>query len=59
MAKCAVINIDWNNWTLEFLDKDEQNLLGTTSNDLRSSQGTTRNFRTFQGLISVFITMLF
>ena len=29
---------------------DEQNLLGTTSNYLRSSQGTTRNFRTFQGL---------
>ena len=29
--KCAVTNVDWNNY-------------------LRSSQGTTRNFRTFQGL---------
>ena len=48
--KCAVTNVDWNNLTFEFLAKDEQNLLGTTSNYLRSSQGTTRNFRTFQGL---------
>ena len=38
-------NVDWNNLTSEFLAKDEQNLLGTTSNYLRSSQGTTRNFR--------------
>ena len=38
--KCAVTNVDWNNLTFEFLAKDEQNLLGTTS----------RNFRTFQGL---------
>ena len=48
--KCAVTNVDWNNLTFEFLAKDEQNLLGTTSNYLRSSPGTTRNFRTFQGL---------
>ena len=48
--KCAVTNVNWNNLTFEFLAKDEQNLLGTTSNYLRSSQGTTRNFRTFQGL---------
>ena len=48
--KCAVTNVDWNNLTFEFLAKEEQNLLGTTSNYLRSSQGTTRNFRTFQGL---------
>ena len=48
--KCAVTNVDWNNLTFEFLAKDEQNLLGTTSNYLRSSQGTTRNFITFQGL---------
>ena len=48
--KCAVTNVDWNNLTFEFLAKDEQNLLGTTSNYLRSSQGTTRNFKTFQGL---------
>ena len=48
--KCAVTNVDWNNLTFEFLAMDEQNLLGTTSNYLRSSQGTTRNFRTFQGL---------
>ena len=48
--KCAVTNVDWNNLTFEFLAKDEQNLLATTSNYLRSSQGTTRNFRTFQGL---------
>ena len=48
--KCAVTNVNWNNLTLEFLAKDEQNLLGTTSNYLRSSQGTIRNFRTFQGL---------
>ena len=41
--KCAVTNVDWNNLTLEFLAKDEKNLLGTTSNYLR-------NFRTFQGL---------
>ena len=37
--KCAVTNVDWNNLTFEFLAKDEQNLLGTTS-----------NYRTFQGL---------
>ena len=49
--KCAITNVDWNNLTFEFLAKDEQNLLGTTSNYLRSSQGTTRNFRTFQGLM--------
>ena len=48
--KCAATNVDWNNLILKFLAKDEQNLLGTTSNYLRSSQGTTRNFRTFQGL---------
>ena len=53
--KCAVTNDDWNNLTFEFLAKDEQNLLGTTSNYLRSSQGTTRNFRTFQGLINIII----
>ena len=47
---CAVTNVDWNNLTFEFLAKDKQNLLGMTSNYLRSSQGTTRNFRTFQGL---------
>ena len=47
MPKCAVTNIGWNNLTFEFLAKDEQNLLGTTSNYLRSSQGTTRNFITF------------
>ena len=41
--KCAVTNVDWNNLTFEFLAKDKQNYL-------RSSQGTTRNFRTFQGL---------
>ena len=50
--KCAVTNVDWNNLTFEFLAKDEQNLLGKTSNYLRSSQGTTRNFRTFQGLLA-------
>ena len=49
-SKCAVTNVDWNNVTFEFLAKDEQNLLGTSSNYLRSSQGTTRNFRIFQGL---------
>ena len=48
--KFAVTNVGWNNLTFEFLAKDEQNLLGTTSNYLRSSQGMTRNFRTFQGL---------
>ena len=48
--KCAVTNVNWNNLTFEFLAKDEQHLLGTTSNYLSSSQGTTRNFRTFQGL---------
>ena len=48
--KCAVKNVNWNNLTFEFLAKDEQNLPGTTSNYLRSSQGMTRNFRTFQGL---------
>ena len=48
--KCAVTNVNWNNLTFEFLAKDEQNLLGMTSNYLRSSQGMTRNFRTFQGL---------
>ena len=51
--KCAVTNVDWNNLTFEFSAKEEQNLLGTTSNYLRSSQGTTRNFRTFQGLDSL------
>ena len=51
--KCAVTNVNWNNLTLEFLAKDEQNLLGTTSNYLRSSQGTIRNFRTFQGLCDI------
>ena len=51
--KCAVTNVDWNNLTFEFLAKDEQNLLETSSNYLRSSQGTTTNFRTFQGLISM------
>ena len=51
--KCAVTNVNWNNLTLEYLAKDEQNLLGTTSNYLRSSQGTTRNFRTFQGLYNI------
>ena len=56
--KCAVTNVDWNNLTFEFLAKDEQNLLATTSNYLRSSQGTTRNFRTFQGLISVITSTL-
>ena len=54
--KCAVTNVNWNNLTFEFLAKDEQNLLGTTSNYLRSSQGTTRNFRTFQGLLFKVIT---
>ena len=49
----AITNVDWNNLTFEFLAKDEQNLLGTTSNYLRSSQGTTRNFRTFQGLLCI------
>ena len=44
-SKCAVTNVDWNNLTFEFLANHEQNLLGTTSNYLRS-----RNFRTFQGL---------
>ena len=34
--KCAVTNVNWNNLTLEFLAKDEQNLLGTTSNYLIS-----------------------
>ena len=29
--KCAVTNVNWNNLTFEFLAKDEQNLLGTTS----------------------------
>ena len=29
--KCAVTNADWNNLTFEFLTKDKQNLLGTTS----------------------------
>ena len=29
--KCAVKNIDWNNLTFEFLAKDKQNLLRTTS----------------------------
>ena len=48
--KYAITNVDWNNLTFEFLAKDEQNLLGTTSNYSRSSQGTTRNLRTFQGL---------
>ena len=43
--KCAVKNVDWNNLTFELLVKDEQNLLGTTSNYWRSSQGRTRNFR--------------
>ena len=43
--KCAVTNVDWNNFILA---QDEQNLLGITSNYLRSSQGRTRNFRTFQ-----------
>ena len=51
--KCAVTNVNWNNLTFEFLAKDEQNLLGTTSNYLRLSQGTTRNFRTFQSLESL------
>ena len=51
--KYPVTNVDWNNLTFEFLAKDEQSLLGTTSNYLRSSQGTTRNFRTFQGLLDV------
>ena len=50
--KCAVTNVDWNNLTFEFLAKDEQNLLATTSNYLRTT-GTTRNFRTFQGLLSL------
>ena len=35
--KCAVTNVDWNILTFEFLAKDEQNLLGRTSNYLRSS----------------------
>ena len=48
--KYPVTNVDWNDSTFEFLAKDEQNLLGTTSNYLRLSQGMTRNFRTFQGL---------
>ena len=48
--KCPVTNVDWNNLTFEFLAKNKQNLLLTTSNYLRSSQGTIRNFRTFQGL---------
>ena len=48
--KYPVTNVDWNNSTFEFLAKDEQTLLGTTSYYLRSSQETTRNFRTFQGL---------
>ena len=48
--KCLVKNVDWNNLTFEFLAKDKQNLLGTTLNYLRWSQGVTRNFRTFQGL---------
>ena len=51
MPKCAVTNVDWNNLTFEFLAKDEQNLLGMTSNYLRSFQGTTRNFRTFKACI--------
>ena len=52
LKPCAVTNVDSNrpNLTFEFLTKDEQNLLGTTSNYLSSSQGTTRNFRIFQGL---------
>ena len=49
--KYPVTNVDWNDSTFEFLAKYKQNLLGTTSNYLRSSQGTTRNFRTFQGLL--------
>ena len=48
--KYPVTNVDWNDSTFEFLAKDEQNLLGTTSDYLRTSQGTTRNFRTFQDL---------
>ena len=48
--KYPVTNVDWNDSTFEFLAKDEQNLLGTTSDYLRVSQGTTRNFRTFQDL---------
>ena len=51
--KYPVTNVDWNNSTFEFSAKDEQNLLGTSSNYLRSSQGTTRNFRTFQGVKSL------
>ena len=35
--KCAVTNVDWNNLTFEFLAKEEQNLLGMTSDYLRSS----------------------
>ena len=55
--KYAITNVDWNNLTFEFLAKDEQNLLGTTSNYLRSSQGTTRNFRAFQGLEPLFFEL--
>ena len=35
--KCAATNVDWSNLTFEFLSKGEQNLLGTTSDYLRSS----------------------
>ena len=54
--KCAVTNVDLNTsnltfeFALNFLAKDEQNLLGTTSNYLKSSHGTTRNFKTVQAL---------
>ena len=45
--KCAVTNVNWNNLTFEFLDKDEQNLLGTTSNYLKKFQNISRPaFRT-------------
>ena len=37
--KCVVKNVDWNTLTFELLAKDEQNLLGTNSNYLRSSLG--------------------
>ena len=46
--KCAVTNVDWNNLTFEFLAKDEQNLLGTTSNYLRGRQEISEHFKAWK-----------
>ena len=43
--KSVATNVDWNNLTFEFLTKDKQNLLGMTSNYLRSFPGDNKKFQ--------------